>query len=99
LAASFFDIRDQAISYVVLTENELEDALVAAEASGSLVLIELVLNRLDAPEALANFAPRAAEFDFPQLSRAWVRRVQRTQGLQTRVVHERYAPQRVTGVR
>jgi indolepyruvate decarboxylase len=75
-AASFFDTRDQAISYTVHTENELEDALVAAEHPGSLVLIELVMSRMDAPSPLVNFARRAAEFDFPQPSRVLVRPVQ-----------------------
>jgi indolepyruvate decarboxylase len=68
-AASFFDTRDQAISYTVHTENDLEDALAAAQDPGSLVLIELVMSRMDAPGPLVNFARRAAEFDYPQLSR------------------------------
>ena len=91
-AASFFDTRDRAISYTVHTENELEDALVAAQDPGSLVLIELVMNRMDAPEPLVNFARRAAEFDFPQLSRALVCRVPDPLGFQTRAVHAGYAP-------
>jgi TPP-dependent 2-oxoacid decarboxylase len=65
-AASFFDTQDQAIAYRVRTEDELEDALVAARDGEALVLIELVMSRLDAPGPLVNFAQRCAEFNFPR---------------------------------
>jgi indolepyruvate decarboxylase len=55
-AISFFDTQGQAIAYRVRTEDELEDALAAARDQGALVLIELVMSRLDAPEPLVNFA-------------------------------------------
>ena len=51
----------------VRTEAELETALDAAGDASKLHIIELVLGRLDAPEALVHFAERAAEFDFPQI--------------------------------
>ena len=54
-AASFFDTRDQAISCTVHTENELEDALVAAEAPGSLVLIEIVMSSDGRTRTLSEF--------------------------------------------
>jgi hypothetical protein len=54
-AASFFDTQGQAIAYRVRTEDELEDALAAASDREALVLIELVMNRLDAPGPLVNF--------------------------------------------
>ena len=91
-AASFFDTRDRAISYTVHMENELEDALVVAQDPGSLVLIEVVISRMDAPEPLVNFARRAAEFDFPQLSRVLVRRGPDPLGFQTRAVHAATPP-------
>jgi indolepyruvate decarboxylase len=91
-AASFFDTGHRAISCTVHTENELEDALVAAQEPGSLVLIELVMSRMDAPGALVNFARRAAEFDFPQLSRVLVRGAPAALGFQACAVHEDYAP-------
>jgi Thiamine pyrophosphate enzyme, C-terminal TPP binding domain len=64
-AASFFDTQGQAIAYRVRTEDELEDALAAASGRETLVLIELVMSRLDAPGALVDFAQRWAEFNFP----------------------------------
>ena len=67
-AASFFDTHGKAIAYRVRTEDELEDALAAASDRETLVLIELVMSRLDAPGPLANFAQRCAEFNFPQLA-------------------------------
>jgi indolepyruvate decarboxylase len=63
--APFFDTQGQAIAYRVRTEDELEDALAAARDRESLVLIELVMSRLDAPAPLVNFAQRCAEFNFP----------------------------------
>ena len=48
------------------TEDELEDALVAARDGEALVLIELVMSRLDAPGPLVNFAQKCAEFNFPR---------------------------------
>jgi indolepyruvate decarboxylase len=67
-ATSFFDTQDQAITYTVRTEDELEDALAVARDRELLVLIELVMGRLDAPGPLVNFAQRCAEFNFPQLA-------------------------------
>jgi indolepyruvate decarboxylase len=67
-AASFFDTQDQASAYRVRTEDELEDALAAASAREALVLIELVMNRLDALGHLVNFAQRCAEYNFPQFA-------------------------------
>ena len=66
--ASFFDTQDHAIAYRVRPEDELEDALEAARDREALVLIELVMSRLDAPEPLVNFTQRCAEFNFPQLA-------------------------------
>jgi DNA polymerase III epsilon subunit family exonuclease len=67
-AASFFDTQDQAIAYMVRTEDELEDALAAARDREALMLIELVMSRLDAPASLVNFAQKCAEFNFPRLA-------------------------------
>ena len=50
-----------------MTEAELEAALHAARDVSKLHLIELVLPRMDAPEALVRFARKAAAFDFPQM--------------------------------
>jgi indolepyruvate decarboxylase len=62
-----FDTRNRAIVHVVRTEAELEAALHAARDVSKLHLIELVLPRMDAPEALVRFARKAAAFDFPQM--------------------------------
>jgi len=62
-----FDTRNRAIVHVVRTEVELEAALHAARDVSKLHLIELVLPRMDAPEALVRFARKAAAFDFPQM--------------------------------
>jgi len=68
-AASFFDTQDRALSLSVQSEDELERALALASEASSLVLIELVMDRMDAPGALTQLARKAAEFDFPQLTR------------------------------
>jgi indolepyruvate decarboxylase len=62
-----FDEAKRAVVHSVRTEAELRSALHAANDASRLHLIELVLARLDAPEALARFAQRAAEFNFPQM--------------------------------
>jgi indolepyruvate decarboxylase len=67
-AISFFDTTDQASSYRVCTEGELEAALTAASQSESLVLIEVVMSRMDAPTSLVGFARKCAEFNFSGVS-------------------------------
>jgi indolepyruvate decarboxylase len=62
-----FDTRNRAVVHVVRTEAELEAALHAGRDVSKLHLIELVLPRMDAPEALVRFARKAAAFDFPQM--------------------------------
>jgi indolepyruvate decarboxylase len=68
-AASFFDTQVQTVAYRVRTEDELEDALAAARDRETFMLIELKMNRLDAPGPLVNFAQRCAEFNFPSAAR------------------------------
>jgi hypothetical protein len=63
-AVSFFDTADEASSHRVCTEGELEAALSAATLSKSLVLIEVVMNRMDAPKPLVHFARKCAEINF-----------------------------------
>jgi indolepyruvate decarboxylase len=63
-AISFFDTSDRASSYRVGTEGELEAALAEASRSESLVLIEVVMNRMDAPKALVHFARKCAKFNY-----------------------------------
>ena len=53
--------------HLVRTEAELEAALHAANDASRLHLLELVLERMDAPESLVRFAQRAAAFDFPEI--------------------------------
>jgi indolepyruvate decarboxylase len=67
-ATYFFDMHDQAITFTVRTEDELDAALAAARGRESLVLIELVTDRMDAPGPLVNFAHRCAGFNFPRLA-------------------------------
>jgi indolepyruvate decarboxylase len=62
-AISFFDTGDQAGGYRVCTEEELQTALISARESKSLVLIEVVMNQMDAPAPLVPFARRCAEFN------------------------------------
>jgi TPP-dependent 2-oxoacid decarboxylase len=62
-----FDTGNRALVHVVRTEAELDAALQAAKDVSKLHLIELVLPRMDAPEALVRFTRRAAAFDFPQM--------------------------------
>jgi indolepyruvate decarboxylase len=62
-----FDTRNRAVVHVVRTEAELEAALHAARDIYKLHLLELVLPRTDAPEALVRFTRRVAAFDFPQM--------------------------------
>jgi thiamine pyrophosphate-dependent acetolactate synthase large subunit-like protein len=61
-------MQDQAIAFTVRTEDELEGALAAARGRESLVLIELVMDPMDAPGPLVNFARRCAGFNFPRLT-------------------------------
>jgi len=61
------DPRERAVIHYVRCETELRQALLEATDSTKLHLIEVILPRLDAPESLARFARKAAEFDFPQL--------------------------------
>jgi len=46
------------------TEDELERALSEAEAADCLTMIELHLEKLDAPEGLKRMGPMVAEFDY-----------------------------------
>jgi indolepyruvate decarboxylase len=46
------------------TEDELERALSAAEKSDCLTMVELHLEKLDAPEGLKRMGPMVAEFDY-----------------------------------
>ena len=62
-----FDTRNRAVVHVVRTEAELEAALHASRDISKLHLLEVVLPRMDAPEALVRFAQKAAAFDFPQM--------------------------------
>lgn len=62
-----FDGKDRAVVHLVRTETELQMALRAASGGSKLHLVELALERMDAPEALVRFAQRAAAFDFPQI--------------------------------
>jgi indolepyruvate decarboxylase len=55
------DPRERAVIHCVRNEAELRWALQGATDS------TIILPRLDAPEPLARFARKAAEFDFPQL--------------------------------
>ncbi|WP_245254265.1 alpha-keto acid decarboxylase family protein [Paraburkholderia sp. LEh10] len=59
-----FDRRDNALSLVVKTVDELEAALTQAEAADRLVFIELKLPTMDAPALLKQFAGRLADFDY-----------------------------------
>jgi TPP-dependent 2-oxoacid decarboxylase len=61
------DPRERAVIHYVRNEAELRWELQGAADSTRLHLIEVILPRLDAPEPLARFARKAAEFDFPQL--------------------------------
>jgi len=61
------DPRERAVIDFVRNESELRWALQRATDSTKLHLIEIILPRMDAPEPLARFARKAAEFDFPQL--------------------------------
>jgi indolepyruvate decarboxylase len=62
-----FDANNRAVVHLVRTEAELEAALHSANDASRLHLLELVLQRMDAPESLVRFAQRAAAFDFPQI--------------------------------
>jgi indolepyruvate decarboxylase len=62
-----FDANNRAVVHLVRTEAELEAALHTANDASTLHLLELVLQRMDAPESLVRFAQRAAAFDFPQI--------------------------------
>jgi indolepyruvate decarboxylase len=62
-----FDTKNRAVVHHVRTAAEFQAALHAATDGSRLHLLELVLSRMDAPESLARFARRAAEFDFPQI--------------------------------
>ncbi|WP_460418191.1 alpha-keto acid decarboxylase family protein [Pseudomonas sp. microsymbiont 2] len=58
------DTRDRARHFTVHTEDQLEVTLIEAEACDSLVFIEVVMERMDAPESLKRFARLFAEFDY-----------------------------------
>jgi hypothetical protein len=64
--ASIFDIENKFVVHQVRTEADLQTALDATGDASKLHFIELVVARMDVPEALASFAKRAAAFDFPQ---------------------------------
>jgi indolepyruvate decarboxylase len=61
------DPRERAIVHCVKNEAQLKQALQATSDSTKPHLIEICLDRMDAPEPLARFAKRAAEFNFPQI--------------------------------
>jgi hypothetical protein len=67
-APSFLDKQDQAITYTARAEHELEDALAAARDRESLVLIEFVMSRMDAPGPLANFAHQMRRVQLSQFA-------------------------------
>ncbi|MNJ48826.1 Alpha-keto-acid decarboxylase [compost metagenome] len=58
------DTRDRSRHFTVHTEDQLEAALVEAEGADTLVFIEVVMERMDAPESLKRFARLFAEFDY-----------------------------------
>jgi indolepyruvate decarboxylase len=62
-----FDSKNRTEVHLVRTEAELEGALHAANDASRLHLLELVLERMDAPESLVRFAQRTAAFDFPEI--------------------------------
>jgi indolepyruvate decarboxylase len=62
-----FDAHNRVVVHQVRTKAELEAALHAANDASKLHLLELVLQRMDAPESLVRFAQRVAAFDFPQI--------------------------------
>ena len=61
-------------SFTVNSEAELEAALEAAQGAEELTIIELMLQKLDAPQGLQRMGPQVAAFDFgergPQLARS-----------------------------
>ena len=60
-----FDPKDRSTTHLVRTEAELATALEAANDSPKLHFIELILPRMDAPQALYDMARGAAKFDLP----------------------------------
>ena len=58
------DTRERSRTFTVHTEEQLESALAEAEQADSLVFIEVVMERMDAPESLKRFARLFAEFDY-----------------------------------
>ena len=62
--ASVLDTRERSRSFTVHTEDQLEDALAQAAQADTLVFIEVVMERMDAPESLKRFARLFAEFDY-----------------------------------
>jgi indolepyruvate decarboxylase len=63
LPAVFADGRDVA-GYRVTNEAELESALLEIEANDRFTLVELVMDKLDAPAGLHRMGPMIAEYDY-----------------------------------
>jgi indolepyruvate decarboxylase len=61
------DAKERVVTHCVRNHTELDLALQATSDAARPHFIEIVLPRMDAPEPLARFAGRVAEFDFPQL--------------------------------
>jgi indolepyruvate decarboxylase len=63
LPAAFADGQDVR-TYRVTTEGELERALEEIEATAKFTLVELVMDKLDAPAGLRKMGPLVADYDF-----------------------------------
>jgi indolepyruvate decarboxylase len=63
LPAAFADGQEVA-TYRVTTEGELEQALEEIEATEKFTLVEVVMDKLDAPAGLQKMGPLVAEYDF-----------------------------------
>jgi TPP-dependent 2-oxoacid decarboxylase len=51
-------------TFTVKSEAELEGALAVAERTEEFTIIELMLDKLDAPQGLKRMGPKTAAFDF-----------------------------------
>jgi indolepyruvate decarboxylase len=67
-ALQAFDIAGRAVVHLATTDAELVDALQATRQRSRLHFIELILSKMDAPEALVRFANTVAQFDFPPIN-------------------------------
>ena len=51
-------------SFTVKSESELEEVLATVERTAEFTIIELMLDKLDAPQGLQRMGPQVAAFDF-----------------------------------